>query len=126
MNTRPAIMSHLGAVPDVRATLLRIKKRNRRSGGKGIRTPGLFIANEALYQLSYTPQRPANRVAAHRRFSTTGEWNPDGLGAGRLQTVCDRLLLHVVDFHQADSGVPILSAHDRGVRAGLEIRHDDG
>ena len=26
-----------------------------RGGGKGIRTPGLFIANEALYQLSYTP-----------------------------------------------------------------------
>ncbi len=26
------------------------------SGGKGIRTPGLFIANEALYQLSYTPK----------------------------------------------------------------------
>ncbi len=26
-------------------------------GGKGIRTPGLFIANEALYQLSYTPGR---------------------------------------------------------------------
>ncbi len=25
------------------------------NGGKGIRTPGLFIANEALYQLSYTP-----------------------------------------------------------------------
>src|SRR3954468_1390120 len=25
-------------------------------GGKGIRTPDLFIANEALYQLSYTPQ----------------------------------------------------------------------
>jgi hypothetical protein len=25
-------------------------------GGKGIRTPGLFIANEALYQLSYTPE----------------------------------------------------------------------
>ena len=22
----------------------------------GIRTPGLFIANEALYQLSYTPE----------------------------------------------------------------------
>ena len=28
---------------------------NQGSGGKGIRTPGLFIANEALYQLSYTP-----------------------------------------------------------------------
>ncbi len=25
------------------------------SGGKGIRTPGLLIANETLYQLSYTP-----------------------------------------------------------------------
>jgi hypothetical protein len=24
-------------------------------GGKGIRTPGLLIANETLYQLSYTP-----------------------------------------------------------------------
>jgi hypothetical protein len=26
-------------------------------GGKGIRTPGLLIANETLYQLSYTPQQ---------------------------------------------------------------------
>ena len=25
------------------------------NGGKGIRTPGLLIANETLYQLSYTP-----------------------------------------------------------------------
>src|SRR6516225_3092004 len=25
------------------------------TGGKGIRTPGLLIANETLYQLSYTP-----------------------------------------------------------------------
>jgi hypothetical protein len=25
-------------------------------GGKGIRTPGLLIANETLYQLSYTPE----------------------------------------------------------------------
>jgi hypothetical protein len=27
----------------------------RLRGGKGIRTPGLLIANETLYQLSYTP-----------------------------------------------------------------------
>jgi hypothetical protein len=27
----------------------------RRHGGKGIRTPDLLIANETLYQLSYTP-----------------------------------------------------------------------
>ena len=26
-------------------------------GGKGIRTPGLLIANETLYQLSYTPSK---------------------------------------------------------------------
>ena len=26
------------------------------TGGKGIRTPGLLIANETLYQLSYTPE----------------------------------------------------------------------
>ena len=29
-----------------------------KSGGKGIRTPGLLIANETLYQLSYTPTLP--------------------------------------------------------------------
>ena len=28
----------------------------RNGGGKGIRTPGLLIANETLYQLSYTPK----------------------------------------------------------------------
>ena len=27
-------------------------------GGKGIRTPDLLIANETLYQLSYTPNLP--------------------------------------------------------------------
>jgi hypothetical protein len=34
-------------------------------GGKGIRTPDLLIANETLYQLSYTPeifQRPPLNV----------------------------------------------------------------
>ena len=30
-------------------------RENFGSGGKGIRTPGLLIANETLYQLSYTP-----------------------------------------------------------------------
>src|SRR5439155_14909923 len=33
-------------------------RRERRLGGKGIRTPGLLIANETLYQLSYTPALP--------------------------------------------------------------------
>src|SRR6266480_702829 len=31
--------------------------RKSRSGGKGIRTPDLLIANETLYQLSYTPPK---------------------------------------------------------------------
>ena len=30
-------------------------------GGKGIRTPGLLIANETLYQLSYTPETTENK-----------------------------------------------------------------
>jgi hypothetical protein len=32
------------------------------AGGKGIRTPGLLIANETLYQLSYTPILPMKRI----------------------------------------------------------------
>ena len=31
-----------------------------KTGGKGIRTPDLLIANETLYQLSYTPKRRGN------------------------------------------------------------------
>ena len=34
---------------------LYIKQLDAQNGGKGIRTPGLLIANETLYQLSYTP-----------------------------------------------------------------------
>ncbi len=35
-------------------------------GGKGIRTPGLLIANETLYQLSYTPGKL--RLSKHYRL----------------------------------------------------------
>src|ERR1043166_6559030 len=38
-------------------------------GGKGIRTPGLFIANEALYQLSYTPDFAGVMLTAPQRLS---------------------------------------------------------
>ena len=34
---------------------LRLSSLKAKAGGKGIRTPGLLIANETLYQLSYTP-----------------------------------------------------------------------
>jgi hypothetical protein len=36
----------------------RLFRGARETGGKGIRTPGLLIANETLYQLSYTPALP--------------------------------------------------------------------
>jgi hypothetical protein len=36
----------------------------------GIRTPGLVIANDALYQLSYTPGLAGIMLAFPPRFST--------------------------------------------------------
>ena len=36
----------------------------RNGGAKGIRTPDLLIANETLYQLSYTPQSAGDMLAA--------------------------------------------------------------
>src|SRR5437667_3714474 len=44
-----------------------------KTGGKGIRTPGLLIANETLYQLSYTPILPMKldfRQNAENRLCT--------------------------------------------------------
>ena len=41
------------------------------TGGKGIRTPGLLIANETLYQLSYTPVSGKRRLARLLDFSLT-------------------------------------------------------
>ena len=38
-------------------------------GGKGIRTPDLLIANETLYQLSYTP-RMASKLARRKKSSS--------------------------------------------------------
>ena len=39
-------------------------------GGKGIRTPDLLIANETLYQLSYTP-KIGERLSRRSRFSSS-------------------------------------------------------
>jgi hypothetical protein len=55
-------------------------------GGKGIRTPGLLIANETLYQLSYTPgQRNENICSPNGRQQSvkllTISAKPDGVGA---------------------------------------------
>ena len=40
------------------------------NGGKGIRTPDLLIANETLYQLSYTPAEAENNITPTRNFTT--------------------------------------------------------
>ena len=45
----------LSKIPQIPLRGAAASQNPQSGGGKGIRTPGLFIANEALYQLSYTP-----------------------------------------------------------------------
>jgi hypothetical protein len=54
------IVGQTGSVFGRRGDLRHDSPKPFRTGGKGIRTPDLLIANETLYQLSYTPQRRAN------------------------------------------------------------------
>ena len=44
-------------------------RRVPRGGGTGIRTPDLLIANETLYQLSYTPRQRRARRYSQRHAS---------------------------------------------------------
>jgi hypothetical protein len=46
-------------------------------GGKGIRTPGLLIANETLYQLSYTPSKSFPPSFTDQLRAKTIELEPD-------------------------------------------------
>ena len=43
------------------------------AGGMGIRTPGLVIANDALYQLSYTPEKPRRQRNHNARHFKTAK-----------------------------------------------------
>ena len=55
-------------------------------GGKGIRTPDLLIANETLYQLSYTPKEE-QQLSWRNDFSASDSENseqPDLAGVGSL------------------------------------------
>ena len=45
------------------------RRKNQKPGGMGIRTPGLVIANDALYQLSYTPEIGRHPSRACRLFN---------------------------------------------------------
>ena len=51
---------------------------NQECGGKGIRTPGLLIANETLYQLSYTPEEKRKyhdlAICQHRESNRVKYW----------------------------------------------------
>ena len=48
--------------------LLNVTSTLRGFGGKGIRTPDLLIANETLYQLSYTPELRAETITMPEFF----------------------------------------------------------
>src|SRR5205807_9198704 len=47
-----------------------------KTGGKGIRTPDLLIANETLYQLSYTPKEE-QRLSWRNDFSASDSENSE-------------------------------------------------
>ena len=75
--------------------------RGEIGGGKGIRTPDLLIANETLYQLSYTPRIAGVMLTDRRRFSRRA-----------------RSVIQLVGFGQRDAGGVIHAAQERGVIAG--------
>ena len=52
-------------------------------GGKGIRTPDLLIANETLYQLSYTPGKSQTISRAKNISATTARLQLDDPPAKR-------------------------------------------
>ena len=56
------------AFVSLRRDSLRLSCLKAKAGGKGIRTPGLLIANETLYQLSYTPEMSHNQQFNDKSF----------------------------------------------------------
>jgi hypothetical protein len=60
----------LGERDHNRELLIDYEQEQDENGGKGIRTPGLLIANETLYQLSYTPAKAIRTVAWTKQFSS--------------------------------------------------------
>src|SRR3954470_726716 len=127
-------------VSDFAKSVERQTRKLSGSGGKGIRTPDLLIANETLYQLSYTPRkrgRHVNRVI--RLFKT--------VGCSPARTTCPRMrrrqrarynarasviirfiddsFLDVVNLYETDAGRTVFAADNRGVRPRLQVRDDD-
>ena len=57
VNTQPIYKSEKTGGEDIKGNSLSRNYQNYHGGGEGTRTPDLFDAIEALYQLSYTPTR---------------------------------------------------------------------
>src|SRR6476660_8126098 len=55
---------------------LRSSLGSAKTGGKGIRTPDLLIANETLYQLSYTPKEE-QQLSWRNDFSASDSENSE-------------------------------------------------
>jgi hypothetical protein len=65
------------------------------TGGKGIRTPGLLIANETLYQLSYTPGQKSENITAWRFVSNRK--NTARAISSALASMRQKVGLHLAD-----------------------------
>ena len=85
-------------------------------GGKGIRTPGLLIANETLYQLSYTPELSSENIMTWRFVSNrnhTGRQHP-GWSCGCVSAVdsCGRTIW-IADAHRGDGKRFVVRADEK-------------
>jgi hypothetical protein len=63
-------------LPSAGAAVFRSSLGSAKTGGKGIRTPDLLIANETLYQLSYTPKEE-QRLSWRNDFSASDSENSE-------------------------------------------------
>jgi succinate dehydrogenase cytochrome b subunit len=79
-------------------------QRAKIGGGKGIRTPDLLIANETLYQLSYTPPEMRAHVNRKAGFFNGARQNADLLYTGAtFQTIQSAPLVIAISYRREDS-----------------------
>ena len=99
------------------------------TGGKGIRTPDLLIANETLYQLSYTPKEE-QQLSWRNDFSASDSENseqPDLAGVGSLtpsaKVAVDEGAEHFAGGGGNRSGDPDAVATKIGLPADFRVLH---
>ena len=79
-----------------------------RSGGKGIRTPGLLIANETLYQLSYTPGQRSENIT---RWSFVSNRNNEFACVSAIDS--NGRTIWIADAHRDDGKRFVVHANDK-------------